>query len=106
MGVTHDDRSQLSEQSSLQRLGKKISQHPFGGAVNNIKTIQLESVFYPEISDVDVSGVGSTGFPPIFLKLYGAFIVLMKRVLSHGISLVLEELFRPDRIREVVTGPD
>ena len=35
-----------------------------------------------------------------------AFIVLMKRISTQGVSLALEERFRPYRIREVVTGSD
>jgi hypothetical protein len=42
-----------------------------------MEAVQIESVFDPEILDVDVSGVGSAGFLSIVFKLNGALIILV-----------------------------
>ena len=54
MLVAHDDGPQFSEKVALQRLGKKIGKHLLRRAIYNFKIFQTQSVFDPEVSDVNV----------------------------------------------------
>jgi hypothetical protein len=72
-----------------------FTSHPFCGAVNNIKTVQFESVFDPEISNVHVSGIWSTGFTFILFQIGWCSCYPGERGSRVGYTLVVPGTFLP-----------
>ena len=55
MLVSHDHLPEISKKAALQWFSKKICQHLLGWAMLHAKVLEVDSVFYEEIPDVDVS---------------------------------------------------
>jgi hypothetical protein len=80
--VSHDHLNEFSEQVSLQWLREEVRQHLLGWAVLLYFNVpQPQSVFYEEVPNVDVPGVGSTWLVPVFLKPDRTLVVLVEDVL-------------------------
>jgi hypothetical protein len=90
LSYTHQEISELSEQSTLERFGHKIAYHIAGGHTPlDAQFLIADTICHKELSDVDVLGTLATRGFAILFEENSALIILEQDILGHVVALGL-----------------
>jgi hypothetical protein len=106
LSCTHQEISELREQSSLERFGHEIAYHIAGGTPLDAQFLIADTIRHKEVPDVDVLGALATRGFAIFFEENGALIILEQDILGHIVTLSLQEVPSPTYCRHAVFDAD
>mgnify|MGYP002809867744 CR=1 FL=1 len=80
MFLSHYYVSKFPKKASLKWFSKEIREHLFRGAVLYVDLLDVESVLYKKISDVNMPRVRPAGFLTVLFESNGTLVILIEYV--------------------------
>ena len=93
---------ELQELGPLQGFGEEVGEHLVGGAVLDPGLALSGDISDEEVPNVDVSSLLAARAPTVDLELDGALVVLVDGGGADVAPLSLDEVLRPDALRQNV----
>jgi hypothetical protein len=106
MAIAKNDSFEKSKKVTLEGFGEKISQHFVSRAVAVVNVFSCETILEPEITNVDMTRLGTSRSTAVGGKADDALVVLFQDVGGDGVSLGHKETANPKCIGEVIASSD
>jgi hypothetical protein len=87
MAIAKNDSFEKTKKGTLEGFGEKISQHFESGAMANVDVFSFETIFEPEITNVNMTRLGTGRSTAVGGKADGTLVILFQDVGGDGVSL-------------------